>query len=461
MNKAVTRLYSRWPVRGFFRDNLGWMGISLILSVIIWVVATLETNPVLQREFPESISIKFVDNQNDGVVLLYTNTLRRTARVTLRAPRSSWESQNENERFTASDIEIYADLRDLPVGVHVVQLQARIKDDSPPGQIVSVSPSDITIEMVPLERLTLPVTFNVFSELPAEYEYTRQNCTNTNVTISGPGVQLEQVSRAVVYLNVRRPDEPLLHSGQVVLVHANNREFSQRDLEGLRIEPAQINCEIGITRIENSKTLRVDPVIAGSPPAGYLIGDRSWTPETVLVVGESDVLDALGEFVQTETIDLTGQTSSFSRTVGLVLPEGIQLRSGTTLITVNVEIQPIPTTRQFAEVPVQILNLGAAYIANVAPQSVVVTVEGPEPLVRQLMIEDLRVSIDLQGRGPGTYTGLPATVAILKESVRGAATATLRPGTLDVVISLLPTSTPQPAATPGQSGGIFGKIGVD
>lgn len=457
MRESMARLVVRWPALQFLTNNLSWIIISVILSLIIWVVATLENNPIQQRQFSEAITIKFIDDTGDGVVLLNTTTLNRTARIVLRAPRSSWESEDENRRFSRDDIEIYADLRELPVGVHTVELEGRILDGAPPGRAVSISPPEITVELVPLETLRLPLAVSVFSNLPANYEYVRGTCNYDQVTISGPGAVLDEVARVAVYLNVSRPNEPLEHSGPVILFRTDNREFSSRDSEGLRIEPSTVTCEVVVQEIINSKTLNVEPVIVGSPPDGYLIGERTLSPETIVVVGDPDVLDTLNEFVQTEPIDLSTQTSSFSRTVQVILPDGIQLRSDTTLITVAIEIIPIPTTRQFAEVPVQIINLDPSLIANIVPQSVIVTVEGPEPLVRELMIEDLLVTVNLQGQGPGTHNDLPASVNILKESVRGVATVTVRPATVDVVIAVLPTPTIPATPTQQPPFGIIGK----
>lgn len=454
MNQVFTRLTSQWPVLQFFTNNLVWILISLILSLIIWVVATLETNPIQQRQFNESLTIKFIDTSNDNVVLLNTTTLIRNARITLRAPRSSWEAEDEKDRFTRDDLEISVDLSNLGVGVHTVELQARILDKSPSGRVVSISPQEITVEMVPLETIQVPLGVNIFSELPPDYEYTRSDCNIEEITVSGPASLIEEISRAVVYLNVRQPNEDSSHSGQVILIRTNNREFTQRDLEGLRIEPSQAICNITINRIENSKTLQVDPVIIGSPPEGYLIGEQTWTPETIVVVGDSESLEGLGDFIQTEAIDLTNQTSSFSRTVQAILPEGVQLRSET-LITVSIEIQPIPTTRQFAEVPIKIINLDPALTATLVPQTVIVTVEGPEPVVRELMPDDLLVTVNLQGYGPGTHNDIQANVSILRESARTVTQIKVRPNLVDVVISAPATPTPSP--TPTAPPNVFGK----
>src|SRR5215213_7382442 len=89
----------------FIRKNSEWLILSLILSLIIWIVATLDQNPVEQRELTESIPVEYMENSD---VIRSSNFVinNREVKVTLRAPRSTWEIIN------SEDIRVFADLRE-------------------------------------------------------------------------------------------------------------------------------------------------------------------------------------------------------------------------------------------------------------------------------------------------------------------------------------------------------------
>lgn len=433
------RRFAQRSVLRFIIDNLGWMGISIFLALIIWVVAQLDANPIQQREFPESITIQFIENNNDNVVLLASSTLRRTARVTIRAPRHSWDRLGRNH------IEVYADLTNLGVGTHTVDLYGEINDDGPSGRVVSISPANILVEIVPLERLTLPVTVTPFSELSAEYEIEPPVCETQQVVVSGPNVLVNQVAGAQVRISIRRSEPPFSHIARVVLFDERGNELSTRDLDSLTVTPSQITCEIIVSRVEGTQELLVAPVITGSPPQGYAITNRSWEPLKVVVVGDLSLIESMGGVVQTEPINANGATSSFSRTVRVELPEGVQIRPETTRVTVTVEISAITTTEQFADVPIQLRNLNPSLVvASVVPRTVSVTIEGPAPLIRDLTIEDISVIVDLSGLGEGTHTDLATRASILREAVAGSATITVQPNVISVVLSQIATPTPTP-----------------
>ncbi len=448
MKQWLPRLNREAPWIIFISDNLGWMIVSLVLAVIIWIVATLDQNPIQQREFAESITVTFISPANGDVVLSPEDNIRRTARVTIRAPRSSWDE------LRRTDIRVFADLRNRGEGDHTIRLTGEIIDDGPPGRVISISPSEFGITMVPVEQREFPIEVQSFSELSPEFLAAPPICDHDTVTVSGPGSLVLRVSRAFVNITLRNADNTN-YEADVILLDEDNDEFSIRNLESLTLEPSVITCNVDISRIENGVWLLVQPDVVGTPPTGYATGGADWDPERVFVVGDPEVIASLEDFVLTEPIDVTGQTSEFSRTVGVRLPEGVRVIPESTRITVTINIEPNIITRQFAEVPVQILNPDPAYSASVVPPAVSVSVTGPEPLIADLTVEDLRVTVDLRGLGEGTHTELDANVELLRESVREVATATVQQDNLSVIISTPPTPTPTPSPAPRAD--VFGK----
>ncbi|PJF43497.1 MAG: hypothetical protein CUN55_08810 [Phototrophicales bacterium] len=432
------------PAAQFFLDNLGWMVISLGLALVIWVVATLNVNPIEEQELPSAIPITFLEPTNEDYALYYSATLRREARVSVRAPRRVL-----NESIDAEDIEVIADLRKLESGTHVVRLEGRFKENTS-AQIISISPSNITVEIFPRRTITMEVRIDTTGTLSSNYILEEVSCVPEEVTLSGPDIAINRVGWATVQLPIQNISGRYNSSYEVQLYSNSGASLSTRDSNNITISPPQLDCTVAITTIEEGETLLVDPVIVGNPPPEYIRGDFNAIPSEVLVIGDPERIAELGGVVQTQEINIEGRTSTFSREVQLVLPEGLEAIPAVTTVTIN--IMPRIVTRQIEEVPIQPINISPNLIASsLVPQTITVTFEGPAAIINDLEKEDLRITVDLQGRGAGTYTELPITVELLREIERNQVTITAQPQTVNIVISAPPS--PTPAVT---SNGIFG-----
>lgn len=441
MKRLWSRLESSSPMIPFIQDNIGWILISLVLSVMIWVVATLDENPIEQREFASPIEISFVEDDNDDVILNQNSALvplTEEAKVTLRAPVNSWLE------LVPEDIEIRADLRGLPVGIHTVELEASIRDDGPSGRVISISPTRVNVEIVAYGEERFPVEVIISTRFnSAEYEVDVSACEGQEVLVSGPADLVNRVDRGELRLTLLNPEQPSSRPRLITLIDNEDRELTLTETDSLTIVPDRLSCEVDIQEPEN--VLRVEPNVVGAPPPGYFIGEITHTPERVLVSGDSSIIETLNGIVQTTEVDTTNQTGQFSREVDVVLPEGI---TTSRRIRVTVDILPVQTTRNFSEIPVQITNLDPSLSAAVIPETVTVTLEGPEPLLQNVTVEDLSVTVDVSGLGEGTHTEITAQVNLLQATLQEDVVGTTQPNTVSVIITLTPTETTEPSPTP-------------
>lgn len=431
------------PAAQFVLDNLGWMAISLGLALVIWIVATLDINPIEEQELPTSISITFIEPANENYALYYSATLRREVRVTVRAPRRILD-----ESIDPESIEIVANLRRLESGTHVIQLDGRFVDDTQ-GQIVSISPADITVEVFPRRTITIDVRIDTTGTLLPSYILEETSCLQEQVTISGPNIAVNKVSWATVQLPLQNISGRYNSSYEVQLYSSTDSLLSTRDRANIVVTPAQLDCTVAIAAIEEGQTLLVDPVITGNPPPEFIRGDFSATPSEVVVIGDPDLIAEMGGVVSTQEISIEDRTTDFSREVALVLPDGVEAIPDVTTVTIRIE--PRIVTRQIEDVIIQPVNISPNLLASsLVPQTVTVTIEGPAALINDLTIEDLRITVDLQGRGAGTYTELPLSVELLRDIDLDQIAITPQPQTASIVIS-----TP-PSPTPNVPNGIFG-----
>ena len=69
--------------------NLRTFLLAFVLALAVWVTAVTSANPDLTQAYPNPVPIEFI-GQDPGLVM--TGTVQRQVQVTLRAPRSIWDT---------------------------------------------------------------------------------------------------------------------------------------------------------------------------------------------------------------------------------------------------------------------------------------------------------------------------------------------------------------------------------
>jgi YbbR domain-containing protein len=191
-------------------------------------------------------------------------------------------------------------------------------------------------------------------------------------------------------------------------------------LPGVRVfplTPEQISVPLGVEvksvdpaavslTLERSASaqVQVKPTIDGLPAPGYEIGNVTWQPKTVEVVGpESRVKDH--PVAITERISIEGATATVVETVNMAVTDpAVRLRQAQAArVTVPIVASPVVKLRGLA---VTFRNLAEGRQASADPSAVVVGLRGPRDAVKD---DSVQPYVDLAHLGPGEYT-LPVRV---------------------------------------------------
>ncbi len=412
----------------FLRENAEWVIISLVLGFVIWIVATLDDDPVQQRVLSQSVRIEFIEGED----VVRSSTAPRSADITLLAPRSTFEE------ITTEDIRLTADLSELTPGTHIVELHAEIITDDLRGRVVEVDPEQLSVEVVAVSERLIQVT-PIIS--PSSARATAA-CDPGEVRVRGPAPEISRIGSAEARIDVADQTATVTDAYSIVLFDVNNTPITN-----LTTDPETVTCTVEIEQRDDTVMVAVVPNVIGEVPPGYVRSDDYVVePEEIEVAGEAGALEALNGEVETEPIDVSGQTENFSRVVGVDLPPGVELVQSTQLITVTITITEPNTTVNFENVPIQILNLRTGLDAELSPASVSVSLTGRSSLVEGLTKEDISITVDLDGQGVGSHEDLQLTWSLLRESLRDAEiTVQIQPSDrVDVTISeqIVPTPTP-------------------
>lgn len=429
-------------------SNLGAVVLALLLAIVIWIMATLDLDPLEDRIFP-NVSLHLI-HQPENTVLL--SAVPRQITVTARAQRS------ELEELDQTDFRATLDLTGVPTGTSVtVPISATCRLYG--ARVRSIVPEEQSVLLEELKSDVWPVEIRLTGQVAQGYEYVRSIVSPSQVEIRGPRSYLEQVASVVAPVELEGLDRNFTTTVSVMLLGADGDpapgleqevlDASGQRVPGLQVTQGTVSIRVDVRSYADFRhDIRVVPVIAGQPAPGYRQGTVSVQPAFVKFKGTAEVLETLPDFVETEPVPISGTMQTQLWPALLVVPDGVDVVDDDyetlSLVNVTVRIEPILATRALTGT-IEIIRVPPEWRAVAIPPVVDVTVEGPQVIVSNLRPEDLRVFVNVSGSGLGVYAFEPqVTVKVSPETVR---LVSVVPETVLVRLEAIPTPTPTPTLT--------------
>ncbi|HET6595531.1 MAG TPA: CdaR family protein [Anaerolineales bacterium] len=411
-----------------FAKNLRTFFLALALGVSVWLSAVSAADPNEVRAYPRPIPLEVI-GQDPSLVL--TTDIPSSVEVTLRAPRSVWESLTAREDAIRATL----DLSGLSAGEHTQQIQLTISER--PYQLIRMNPVTASVNLESLINRTLPLVVSLNGQPAAGYQAGDATRNVTEVTISGPESLVRQVERARVLINLDGARESVDEELPIELVDPENNR-----IQGLTIHPESVRVNIPISQQGGFRDMAVKVVVQGQQAPGYRIENISVFPPVITIFSENpELVNELPGVVETLPLDLQDRNEDISTRLSLVLPDNVTL-VGPQTVQVNVSISPIQTSVTLPNLPIDVIGVAEGLSAQVFPQGVDVILSGPVPVLEAISSQDITVSVDVTGLDIGVYQ-LEPDVDILVENV---SEESILPGTVEVVIAV--PSTPTPTAFP-------------
>jgi YbbR domain-containing protein len=398
--------------------NLGSIVLALVLALMVWIVAVNEQNPPTDVTFPDAAVIE-VEGLSPGLALVgeinQTVTLELTAAVA------------EVEDLPLRDFRAVVDLSGLGPGEHRVPIEVQCSDCA--GRVIrieKVDPAEITVKLEEIAEKEIEVLVNILdSDRAAAPGYSARLpiVTPPTVVVSGPKSEVDQVTKVVANLFL---------GGAKETVHQTRSLIARTDdgivLRGVRVSPPTVEVTIPIEPRSGYKEVSVIAVTEGRVDFGYWISNIAVNPSTVTLVGNPSVIQQLPGFVKTESVDVTGARRPITRTVGLVLPEGVSVE-GRDTVDVFVDVSATVGGRTVQR-PAIVRGLADGLQAEVSPMNVDVILSGPLSELGGMQPDDVMVILDLSDLGIGTHQVEP--LVFTSDSLKAESVV---PSTLEVVIS--------------------------
>jgi YbbR domain-containing protein len=206
----------------------------------------------------------------------------------------------------------------------------------------------------------------------------------------------------------------------------------------LSLNPSTVLVDIPVSQQGGYRDVAVKVIVQGQVANGYLLTDLSVFPPIVTVYStDPGLVNALPGIVETQALELNGASEDISTRLALNLPAGISM-VGEQSVQVNVGVSPIQSNLTLSNIKIEVVGLGDGLSAQISPAEVDVILSGPAPLLDTLLLQDIRVIVDVTNLAPGTYQLTPKVEILVADIVVGS----ILPNTVEVVIAPAVTPTP-------------------
>lgn len=397
--------------------NLPTVITALVFAITVWVFSVNQSDPTETRAYPEPINLEIIGLDSN---LIIVNDITEQISLTLRAP-SSILDQLEND---SNLLNVTLDLSAYEAGVHTITPQVNI--GLSPAEVVRFNPATIFLKLDSLVSESFPVQIKTIGNPAIGFETQTPELSQETVMISGPQSVVDSISEVVSEVSIVDASEDIQRT---VDVSAYNAEGNI--LDGLTISPNSIEVSIPINQRGGYRTVVVKIVTSGQIAPGYRLTNIFSMPPTVTIFSsDPSLVEDIPGFVETTPINLNGANEDLEIRVALNLPEGINV-VGNQNVTVQISIDPIESSANFTDIPIQTEGLDASLSAEISPVNVDVYLSGPLNFLDELTPSSIVVLIDLTDRGPGTYQLAPE-VQLDNDEISVDA---ILPNTVEVIIT--------------------------
>ncbi len=391
MTRALSIITHNWPLKV----------AAVALASLLYVGLVLAQN---SKEARVQIPI---DVRNQPAQTAYLSGVQYVTSVRYFAP-ADLASRVGSTSFTA-----WIDLASTtPDSSNDLVVKVNVSAADPQIQVLDWTPRQISVRLDPLTSKTVPVQVDSGTKPPG-LDVRDPVLDTSQVTVSGTQSAVNQVVAAVA--RVRIDPSGLKVDQQVDLVAVDVRGV---EVSPVTLKPSSVHVTIRIGSLLTSRPLPINAIVTGTPANGFELTGVTLDTPTVTLEGDAEILDALTK-IDTLPLSISGARANVTGSVGLVLPDGVDVL-GISTVRITATIEATQATRTFS-VGVVLSGAQADRIYALTTDQVLVTLGGTAAALGGLRGDALVVTADVDGLGAGSHqlalkTTLPAGITLIAVS---------------------------------------------
>lgn len=407
--------------------DLGWKLLSVAIAATLWFMVISINQPIDTRTYSTTLQITGEETLTArGLTIANLQDLEGTKiSIKVKAQRTALDrlSQRQADLITAS-IDV-SGLSYVQSGDQVtLPIDVQVGNGASGYTVESKVPGTAEVWVETLSSKEFPVEVVLNGELPQETTLSDPYLSSETVMVRGAQSAVNRVVAVRVSVNATEAAE----QGEISV-----RPIAY-DREGNTVTDVTFSAD-SVTvsyRLHEEKQIPIQISVVGTPASGYHVGEITYSPNSITVIGTAEDLRNL-TLLSLGEIDVTDATSTVSQSFLLTdfLPEGVALQTGssrTVQVLVHME-QGAEKTVFVSKDQITLQNTVDGY-QYILPDTISVIISGETAALNETGGTDCSGTVDVGGLEAGAHTvtvdwtmpdGISAQESVLTVEVRADA----------------------------------------
>lgn len=300
------------------KENIWARIICLLVACGLWVYVMTDQNPIVER----SVEVRLQQINLPGNMMVFNVPDKILVKV--RGSRTQLSADNIDNQINAA-----INLKNVTEGQQNVPIAVTFQG----GEVVAVTPRDVSIYVDTVSEKKVPVTTRIVGAVSSDMTIGTSTITPPEVTLRGATHRIDKVNRVVAPIDVTDHTGSFQAESELVAVSDDGY-----DIPNMKIIPDRVMVQATMVSQMLSTNVPVKPVMSGTLPDGVVVTKTEIVPESIRVTAPPSVLKDLQE-VKTKPVDISKLTGSSAVAAELELPEKVIPEIRTVQIKISVERQ--------------------------------------------------------------------------------------------------------------------------
>lgn len=300
------------------KENIWARIICLFVACGLWIYVMTDQNPIVER----SVEVRLQQTNLPGNMMVFNVPDKILVKV--RGSRTQLSADNIDNQISAA-----INLKNVTEGQQSVPIAVTFQG----GEVVAVTPRDVSIYVDTVNEKKVPVTTRIVGAVSSDMTIGTSTITPPEVTLRGATHRIDKVNRVVAPIDVTDHTGSFQAESELVAVSDDGY-----DIPNMKIIPDRVMVQATMVSQMLSTNVPVKPVMSGTLPDGVVVTKTEIVPESIRVTAPPSVLKDLQE-VKTKPVDISKLTGSSAVAAELELPEKVIPEIRTVQIKISVERQ--------------------------------------------------------------------------------------------------------------------------
>jgi YbbR domain-containing protein len=361
------------------KDRLLIQIFCVIAALLTWLYVVDQMNPVTEKEI-------------DSVPVILQNTEKLEIAGLVVADIDTDEIslviegfRNDIINLENNDINVYVDVNGYKEGLNKIPLEIILPDEY---RLIDYSPKQVLCELEAIVNKSIDLTIEIDGIQISGYYVDDPVSSVNSVIVRGPRSVLNSAEKVVALFNINGASEALEKKIPIDV-------YSDQGLE-LNLEITPDIAEIMVP-IYPMRRLKIEVPVTGMVMDGYDIKSIKVEPESLLIAGDAEVIDAM-DHVLVEPVDVNNADSTVYNSLNIIGGNYIVTENISPVVTVEIE-KIISKDFVYNLEKIEFINIPKGYNVEITDdrEFLRVTLTGITSYMNEIESEDIKIIADLEG----------------------------------------------------------------